>query len=64
VNGEVAAEATGATRLSAWWTMVLGQHSFWLEGEKEPGGPTLRSQVAQIAVQPFQNQDVTLTAVK
>jgi hypothetical protein len=63
VDGQVLAEATGSARLRAWWPMTLGVHAIWLEGEREAGGETLRSAAAQISVDPFAAQSVTMQTV-
>jgi penicillin-binding protein 1C len=64
VDGEVLAEQANASRLSAWWSMALGAHSIWLEGEPAAGGETVRSEAAQINVEPFVAGSVTLQTVE
>jgi membrane carboxypeptidase/penicillin-binding protein PbpC len=63
VNGHVLAEAANRARLQAWWPMTLGAHAIWLEGEREAGGETQRSSAAQINVDPFTVEAVTLQTV-
>jgi penicillin-binding protein 1C len=59
----VLATASGAARLRAQWPLQAGQHRFWLEGEQTPGGPTQRSDVAQITVGSFAPAQVEYTSV-
>ncbi|MBW7885026.1 MAG: penicillin-binding protein 1C [Caldilineaceae bacterium] len=54
VDGELLATASNTTRIKGWWTMTLGNHRFWLEGEQVAGGSTVRSAEAQIRVEEFQ----------
>jgi penicillin-binding protein 1C len=63
VNGSVIAEGANVARLRALWPMALGPYAFWLEGEREPGGETVRSQPAQISVDPFTDSAVTMQVV-
>ena len=63
VDGEVLAEEENAARLSIWWPLVLGSHSVWLEGEPSAGSPTVRSNIAQVSVDPFTTGAVTLQTV-
>jgi hypothetical protein len=63
LDGQAIAVQSGSTRLEAWWPMTLGAHTIWLEGEREQGGETIRSQVAQINVDPFTTQSVTMQVV-
>jgi hypothetical protein len=63
VDGQVLAEAAAGARLRAWWPMTLGPHAIWLEGERTPGGPTTRSAPAQINVEPFTADAVTMQIV-
>ena len=63
LDGQAIAEQANSTRLQAWWPMTLGAHTIWLEGEREPGGETIRSQMAQINVNPFTTQSVTMQVV-
>ena len=63
LDGQAIAQETGSTRLQAWWPMTLGAHTIWLEGEREQGGETIRSQEAQINVNPFTAQSVTMQIV-
>ncbi len=59
----VLATASGAARMRAQWPLQAGQHRFWLEGEQTPGGPTQRSDVAQITVGSFAPAQVEYTSV-
>ena len=59
----VLAMASGAARMRAQWPLQAGQHRFWLEGEQTPGGPTQRSDVAQITVGSFAPAQVEYTSV-
>jgi membrane carboxypeptidase/penicillin-binding protein PbpC len=63
VDGQAIAEQANSRRLRAWWPMTLGGHAIWLEGERETGGETVRSQVAQIDVDPFTTESVTMQVV-
>ena len=63
VDGQVLAEAKSAARLSAWWTMAVGPHTFWLEGERSAGAETERSATAQINVESFMVESITLQTV-
>ena len=63
LDGQAIAEQAGSARLQAWWPMTLGAHTIWLEGEREQGGETIRSQTAQIKVNPFTTQTVTMQVV-
>ncbi len=63
LDGQAIAAGAGSARLQAWWPMTLGAHTIWLEGEREQGGETIRSQVAQINVDPFTTQSVTMQVV-
>jgi penicillin-binding protein 1C len=63
LDGQAIAEQSGSARLQAWWPMTLGAHTIWLEGEREQGSETIRSQVAQIIVNPFTTQSVTMQVV-
>ena len=63
LDGQAIAEQADSARLQAWWPMTLGAHTIWLEGEREQGGETIRSQVAQINVNPFTTQSVTMQVV-
>jgi hypothetical protein len=44
--------------------MALGAHTIWLEGERDPGGQTERTHPAQISVDPFAAQSVTMQTVE
>lgn len=63
VDGRVLAEQEKASRLNAWWPITLGAHSVWLEGEQAAGGETIRSNVAQINVNPFTTATVVMQTV-
>ena len=63
VDGEVLAEEANAARLSVWWPLTLGRHSVWLEGERSAGSATVRSNLAQVSVDPFTTGAVTLQTV-
>ena len=63
LDGQAIAEQSDSARLQAWWPMTLGAHTIWLEGEREQGGETIRSQMAQINVNPFTTQSVTMQVV-
>lgn len=63
VDGQVLAESANAARLSAWWPMTVGAHTLWLEGEPVAGGETVRSNVAQVNVDPFTTGSVTMQTV-
>jgi penicillin-binding protein 1C len=59
----VLATASGAARLRTQWPLQAGQHRFWLEGEQTSGGPTQRSDAAQINVGGFAPAQVEYTSV-
>jgi hypothetical protein len=63
VDGVVIAEAANSGRLSAWWTLALGGHSIWLEGERTPDDETVRSNLVRIHVDPFKTEQITLQTV-
>jgi hypothetical protein len=63
VDGQVIAEQANSARLRSWWPMTLGTHAIWLEGERAAGAETVRSQVAQINVDPFTTESITMQTV-
>ncbi|MBK8046322.1 MAG: hypothetical protein IPK16_03830 [Anaerolineales bacterium] len=64
VDGQTVATADTGNRLRTWWNMTMGTHVFWLEGERTPGAPTLRSAPAQVTVDPFKVREVTVSSVQ
>ena len=54
VDGTVVASATDAARLSQWWSLTLGTHQIWLEGEATRGAAPIRSSMATITVEEFE----------
>ncbi len=54
IDGAVVASATDAARLSLWWSLTLGTHQIWLEGEPEAGAAPIRSAMATITVDEFE----------
>ncbi len=63
VDGQVIAETTDSARLHAWWPMMLGSHTLWLEGELAAGDTTQRSAAAQIHVDTFKPEAISLQMV-
>jgi membrane carboxypeptidase/penicillin-binding protein PbpC len=63
IDGQVIAEEADSVRLRTLWPMTLGAHAIWLEGERLTGGQTERTQAAQINVDPFAAQSVTMQTV-
>jgi len=63
VDGQVVAEQANSARLRSWWPMTLGAHTIWLEGERVASEQTVRSQVAQIHVDPFTTESITMQVV-
>jgi hypothetical protein len=63
VDGQVIAEQANSARLRSWWPMTLGAHTIWLEGERAEGGETVRSQFAQINVDKFTTESITMQVV-
>jgi membrane peptidoglycan carboxypeptidase len=59
-DGREIATAQNATRLSAQWSMQLGAHHFWIEGEQVAGGETVRSDGASVQVDEYLSDRVTL----
>jgi penicillin-binding protein 1C len=53
-DGSVLAEAVAATRLNTWWTLLPGEHRFWLEGRPSDDAPLITSPVALVLVEGFQ----------
>jgi hypothetical protein len=64
VDGQTVATADAGNRLQTWWNMQLGSHVFWLEGEPATGEATVRSAPAQITVDPFKIEQVTISSVQ
>jgi penicillin-binding protein 1C len=60
VDGVTIAAAQDVARLSAWWEMTVGAHRFWIEGEPDEGGATVRSDAAPVRVDEFASDRVTL----
>ena len=58
-DGVALAEARDAARLQVWWQFELGEHRFWLEGQRTDGAPVERTEPAYIVVEPFQMQEVS-----
>jgi hypothetical protein len=58
-DGAVLAEAAEAAQLQGWWQFELGEHRFWLEGQRTAGAAPERSEAAFIAVEPFAAQEVS-----
>lgn len=59
VDGKVVTTAQNAARLDGWWSLTLGEHRFWLEGEATEGAPTTRSDDAVIRVDEFRSDQLT-----
>ncbi|CAN5725907.1 PBP1A family penicillin-binding protein [soil metagenome] len=55
-DGTLLAQATNATRISAWWVLEPGQHQFWLEGTQKTAGAQVRSDRAAVIVENFAPQ--------
>ena len=55
-DGATVLQADDAARLTGWWTLTPGAHSFWLEGEADDGSIT-RSAVALVMVDAMQFND-------
>ena len=53
VNGEVIESVQNGARLESWWTLMRGEHRFWLEGEVTGGAPTIRSSESVVRVDEF-----------
>ncbi|HHY54296.1 MAG TPA: hypothetical protein GYA08_02560, partial [Chloroflexi bacterium] len=60
VDGTMISAAQDAARLSVWWEMTVGVHHFWIEGEPDNGGATVRSEAASVRVDEFTMDRVTL----
>ncbi len=60
VDGTTIIAAQDAAQLSAWWEMTVGVHHFWIEGEPDKGGATVRSEAASVRVDEFTMDRVTL----
>ena len=52
-DGATVLQADDAARLTGWWTLTPGAHSFWLEGEADDGSIT-RSAPALVVVDAMQ----------
>jgi len=59
-DGMVLAQATQATRISAWWRLEPGNHHFWLEGVRTRGEATISSAQAQVTVENFAPQTLEI----
>jgi hypothetical protein len=51
VDGQVIAEARNASRLSAWWQFVPGNHLFWLEGKRSADSEIERTESALVIIE-------------
>ncbi len=51
VDGTPLVSAQSSTRLDGWWTLTPGSHTFWMEGQMDPGGEIVRSETALVVVE-------------
>ena len=57
VDGTIISTQKDAAYIENWWTLSIGEHRLWVEGERSAEGDTLRSIPALVVVREFENEE-------